>query len=118
LFTEDSTYEDLGARHLSAGLKEITAFWQSFFDSVPKQDYLPVRDRIFIAPDGHYGMEWTMQFRLEGTFGDVTGRGEIVRFRGSSIGRLADGHIAWQRDYWDTGTVLEQIRNSEVPATA
>lgn len=116
LFTEESTYEDLGARHFSRGLDEISAFWQSFFDNVPKRDYKPVRDNVFVAPDGHYGVEWTMQFRLEGSFGEVKGQGQIVRFRGSSIGRLADGHIAWQRDYWDTAAVIEQIKAGEPDA--
>ncbi|MFA5630468.1 MAG: ester cyclase [Porticoccaceae bacterium] len=110
LFSENSTYEDLGARHLAKGLKEIEAFWQGFFDNVPKEGYAPVRDRVFVAPDGHYATEWTMQFRLDGEFGGVQGNGKVVRFRGASVGCIEGDHIAWQRDYWDTAAVIEQIQ--------
>lgn len=110
LFAESSTYEDLGARHLSRGLKEIEAFWQGFFDNVPKEDYLPTRDRVIVAPDGQYAIEWTMQFRLSGEFGGVKGNGQVVRFRGASVGQIEGEHIAWQRDYWDTSTVIEQLQ--------
>jgi steroid delta-isomerase-like uncharacterized protein len=109
LFHADATYEDFGARHLSKGVQEITAFWSSYFENVSKRDFLAQRDTTCLAEDGHYAMEWTMQFRLEGSFGTVKGHGQKVRFRGVSFGRIVDGKIAFQRDYWDSGTVLEQL---------
>jgi steroid delta-isomerase-like uncharacterized protein len=112
LFAQDATYEDLAARHLARGVSEITEFWNSLFANISRQDYEGVRDTVFVACDGHYAVEWTMQFRLEGSFGEVKGSGQKVRFRGASVGRITDGLIVFQRDYWDTGTVLEQLQRN------
>ena len=115
LFHADATYEDLGARHLCTGLPEITAFWNSYFENVSSRDFVAQRDTTLIAPDGHYATEWTMQFRLEGSFGDIKGTGQKLRFRGVSVGRIVGGLIAFQRDYWDTGTVMEQLKAPALP---
>jgi ketosteroid isomerase-like protein len=109
LFHADATYEDFGARHLCTGLREITAFWNSFFENVSERDFLAQRDTTVLAADGHYATEWTMQFRLEGSFGDIKGTGQKLRFQGASVGRIVGGLIAFQRDYWDSGTVLQQL---------
>src|SRR5262245_55739144 len=118
LFHQDATYEDLGARHLCTGLQEITAFWNSFFENVSARDFVAQRDTTVIAPDGYYATEWTMQFRLEGSFGEIKGTGQKLRFRGASVGPIVSGLIAVQRDYWDCATVLQQLTTPGRPQDA
>ena len=82
-FTDDIVYEDTTVKHGASGTKQMRRFIQGSFDNVPdaKFDYVG-----HVMTDDGFAVEWVMQ---------------PMNVRGVSIGKLRDGKIAEQRDYWD-----------------
>ena len=82
-FTDDIEYEDTTIGHGASGLKQMRRFVQASFDNVP--------DASFDYVDHHstgdaYAIEWVMQ---------------PMNVRGVSVGKLRDGKICENRDYWN-----------------
>jgi ketosteroid isomerase-like protein len=82
-FTDDIAYEDTTIGHSAAGNKQMRRFIQGSFDNVPdaKFDYV---GHHMTATD--FAVEWVMQ---------------PMNVRGVSVGKLRDGKICEQRDYWN-----------------
>ena len=81
--TDDVDFEDTTMRHRMKNKRQFAKFVQACFDKVPLMRY-EVVDMAQL--DDAYWVEWIMQ---------------PMGLRGASVGRLRDGKIAYNRDYWD-----------------
>jgi hypothetical protein len=81
---EDVEFEDVGAGHRLVGRDRLAKFAAKSFKLVPGATFDFV-DGAQLGDDYHF--EWVMQ---------------PMGVRGASVGRLRDGKIAWQRDYWNS----------------
>ncbi len=82
-FSDDIVYEDTTIKHGATGLAQLRTFVQASFDNVPNARFDYVND---VTTDDAFAVEWVMQ---------------PMRIRGVSIGKLRDGKICEQRDYWN-----------------
>ncbi len=82
-FTDDIVYEDTTIKHGATGTKQMRRFIQASFDNVPGARFEPVGE---VVTDDAFAVEWVMQ---------------PMNVRGISIGKLRDGKICEQRDYWN-----------------
>jgi hypothetical protein len=82
-FTDDVVYEDTTLGHGARGAKQMRRFVQASFDNVPEARMQYVGH---FATDTDYAMEWVMN---------------PMGVRGISIGKLRDGKISENRDYWN-----------------
>ena len=80
--TEDVDFEDVGAGHRCSGSREFREFVEMCNVRVPDARYDVVDSRVL---DDTYWVEWVMQ---------------PMGLRGASVGRLREGKIAVNRDYW------------------
>jgi ketosteroid isomerase-like protein len=82
-FTDDIAYEDTTIKHRAAGMKQMRRFIEGSFTNVPDAYF----DYVGHVSDGEsYAIEWIMQ---------------PMNVPGVSIGKLRDGKISANRDYWD-----------------
>jgi len=82
-FTDDIVYEDTTVEHVATGAGQMRRFIQSSFTNVPDAKFDYVGD---VTTDDAFAVEWVMQ---------------PMNVRGVSIGKLRDGKICEQRDYWN-----------------
>ena len=82
-FTDDVVYEDTTINHGATGREQMRRFVQSSFDNLSNVTFDYVGE---VTTDDAFAVEWVMQ---------------PMNVRGVSIGKLRDGKIAEQRDYWD-----------------
>jgi steroid delta-isomerase-like uncharacterized protein len=82
-FTDDVVYEDTTIGHGASGEKQMRRFIQASFTNVPEARF----DHVSHHSTGTaYAIEWVMQ---------------PMNVRGVSIGKLRDGRISENRDYWN-----------------
>jgi len=82
-FTDDVVYEDTTVGHTATGAKQMRRFVQASFDNVPEARMQYVA-HVSLGDD--YWYEWIMNPQA---------------IRGVSVGKLRDGKICENRDYWD-----------------
>jgi steroid delta-isomerase-like uncharacterized protein len=113
LFTPDGLYEDMAFGLVSHGTEEITAFANELFTVAPD---------VRIDSRAGFGTEaWaTAEWLFSGTdTGGLAGAATGKRFevRGASIFEVADRKIRRVTDYYNAGTILEQLGGLPAPAT-
>jgi len=81
--TDDVEFEDVAAGHKNLGKERVRRFVSACYEQVPGVNYEVVTSEIF---GDSYFVEWVMQ---------------PVGLRGASVGKLRDGKIARNHDYWD-----------------
>ncbi|WP_448628369.1 ester cyclase [Geodermatophilus sp. URMC 64] len=109
LMTEDVVYEDttLGVRR--QGHEGVGAMLRSVAE-VLSTDYRITAGQVVVTADG-YAVEWVM----EGTNdrddpgNGLPATGQRFAQPGVPIGRLRDGKIAENRDYWNLAAFLTQV---------
>ena len=82
-FTDDVVYEDTTIGHGASGERRMRRFVQASFENVPEARFEYVRHH---STGTEYAMEWVMH---------------PMGIRGISVGRLRDGKICENRDYWN-----------------
>lgn len=82
-FTDDVEYEDTTIRHAASGTKQMRRFVQASLANVPDAHFDYVSHH---CTGTEYAIEWVMQ---------------PMNVRGVSVGKLRDGKIAANRDYWN-----------------
>ena len=82
-FTDDIVYEDTTIGHGGTGEKQVRKFVRGSFENVPDARFEYVGH---LNTDTDYAIEWIMQ---------------PMGVRGVSIGKLRDGKISENRDYWN-----------------
>jgi ketosteroid isomerase-like protein len=82
-FTDDIVYQDTTLGHGARNAKQMRRFVQASFDNVPEARMKYVSH--FCAGDD-YVYEWVMN---------------PMQIPGVSVGKLRDGKICENRDYWD-----------------
>lgn len=82
-FSDDIAYEDTTIGHGAKGDKQMRRFVQASFDNVPEARFDYVGHH---STGSEYAIEWVMQ---------------PMNVRGVSIGKLRDGKITENRDYWN-----------------
>lgn len=81
--TDDAYYEDTTINHSATGKDQVRRFVQASFENVPEARF----EFVHGVDDGSaYAIEWVMQ---------------PMGVRGVSFGRLRDGKICENRDYWN-----------------
>lgn|ERR1700728_733440 len=83
--TDDVEFEDVTAGHISRGKDAVKKFVEACHKTVPDARYEVVESRSF---GDAYWVEWIMH-----------ARGKAVR--GASTGKLRDGKITSNHDYWN-----------------
>ncbi len=82
-FTDDVVYEDVTLGHTAVGRAAMAKFVRASFANVPNARF----DFVSGFDDGEsYAMQWVMQ---------------PMGVRGVSVGKLADGRISENHDYWN-----------------
>jgi ketosteroid isomerase-like protein len=82
-FTDDLSYEDTTIKHGATGIEQFRKFVKASFRNVPDARFEFVRGHS----DGEgYSIEWIMH---------------PMGVAGVSVGRLRDGKISENRDYWN-----------------
>ena len=82
-FTDDCYYEDTTLNHRAEGIEQLNRFVQASFDNVPEARF----DFVDGVDDGSaFAIRWVMQ---------------PMGVPGVSFGKLRDGKICEQRDYWN-----------------
>jgi steroid delta-isomerase-like uncharacterized protein len=114
--TPDAVYEDLalGARH--SGRDEIRAFIAGMTTRLSSDYQFAFVAPIAVSVAG-YAFEWTMTGTNDGPNGRFTPTGKQFAIRGVSVGRLVDGKIVENRDYWNLLGLLVQLGIMPGPAT-
>lgn len=82
-FTDDIAYEDTTIGHGASGEKAMRRFVRASFENVPDARFEYVRHH---STGTDYAIEWIMQ---------------PMNVRGVSVGKLRDGKISENRDYWN-----------------
>ena len=82
-FTDDAVYFDMTIGHGAHGISQVRKFAAASFKNVPDARFEFVRGH---ADDTGYSIEWIMQ---------------PMNVPGVSVGRLRDGKICENRDYWN-----------------
>lgn len=82
-FTEDIEYADTTIGHGARGTKQMRNFVRGSFENVPEARMQYVRH---FATDTDYALEWVMN---------------PMGVPGVSVGKLRDGKICENRDYWN-----------------
>ena len=80
---DDVEFEDTTMKHPSSGIEKVRRFVALCFKMVPDVKYEVVD---FHLTDTAYWVEWVMQPN---------------GVRGASVGKVRDGKIIYQHDYWD-----------------
>jgi hypothetical protein len=86
-FTDDIAFRDTTTGHGATGTSKMRRFVEASFASYPVSRF---ELRSHVCDAGSFAMEWVMH---------------PAGINGVSFGRIVDGRIAEQRDYWD-GRVL------------
>jgi uncharacterized protein (TIGR02246 family) len=81
--TDDVEFEDVTAGHKNVGKERVRRFVRACHEQVPGMHYEVVTSEIFADS---YFVEWVMQ---------------PAGLRGASVGKLRDGKIARNHDYWN-----------------
>ena len=82
-FTDDVSYTDMTIGHGAEGKDQVRKFVRASFKNIPDVRFEFVRGH---ADDTGYSIEWIMQ---------------PMNVPGVSVGRLRDGKICENRDYWN-----------------
>ena len=82
-FTDDIEFEDTTIAHGARGATQMRRFVRAAFDNMPDVRIQYVRHH---STGTEYAMEWVM---------------EPMNVRGVSVGKLRDGKICENRDYWN-----------------
>ena len=113
LFTPDGLYEDMAFGFVSHGTEEITAFANELFTVAPD---VRIDLRAGFGTEVWAAAEWLFSGTdMGGLAGAPTGKRFEVR--GASIFEVADGKIRRVSDYYNAGTILEQLGVLPAPAT-
>ena len=81
--TDDIVFEDTTLGHSARGLDKMRRFVQASFDTLPDARFDYIGE---ISTETEFAVEWVMQ---------------PMQVRGVSIGKLRNGKISEQRDYWN-----------------
>jgi len=81
-FTDDIEFEDTTIAHGARGATQMRRFVRAAFDNMPDARIQYVRHH---STGTEHAMEWVM---------------EPMNVRGVSVGKLRDGKICENRDYW------------------
>jgi steroid delta-isomerase-like uncharacterized protein len=107
-YTEDAVYEDVPTGFVGTPRE----FYEDFLKTFP--EVTPEMNEEIITAEG-YGLAWTIRGTLTEDFGEIKATGQPWEVKGSSIGRIRDGRIAMNRDYWDLAGLLRQLGATELP---
>ncbi len=119
LMTDDVVYIDVTLGERAQG----TAAVKKFIGSVETDfstDYRFELGDITTAGEDAYAFEWTMSGtnNRADTARGLPATGRPFRLPGVSIGRLRDGKIVENRDYWNLADYLMQVGLMPAPETA
>ena len=106
IFTDDCVYEDVTFGAINHGKKELRAFADGVFASVP--DFKVELTARFVA-GSQAGMEWVMSGTHKGDFPGMPATGKRFSIRGVTILELQAGKIRRNSDYWDAASVMRQV---------
>ena len=117
--TEDVVYADVTLGERKAGANEVRGFLADLEASF-SSDYRFELGDVATTGDDSYAFEWTMSGtndRADAERG-LPATGRSFRLRGVSIGRLRNGKIAENRDYWNMADYLMQVGLMPAPEAA
>lgn len=116
--TEDVVYTDTTLDERLEGRAAVAEFVAGMEASLSSDHVFEVGA---VAVDGEtYAIEWLLagtNDRANEAMG-MPATGRRFRLAGVSVGRLRDGRIAENRDYWDMASYLQQVGLAPAPAAA
>ncbi|MGY1618012.1 nuclear transport factor 2 family protein [Geodermatophilus sp. SYSU D00691] len=107
--TDDVVYEDVALGSREQGHADVARMLGSLEERV-SADYRISTGQVLVAGDG-YAVEWVLEGtndRADPEFG-LPATGNRFSLRGVSTGRLRDGRIAENHDYWNMADFLAQL---------
>lgn len=114
--TDGVTYEDVPLGETNHGRADVREFWARL---VPEwsSDVQMVLLRHF-ETDTDYAVEWIFKGTHDGTAGQLPATGKPFAVHGLSIGRLENGLIKENKDFWNMAEFLGQVGLMPAPAQA
>jgi steroid delta-isomerase-like uncharacterized protein len=106
--TEDAVYEDIALNAHSEGHEEIKAFIRGMSERISSDSAFEFPEPIVVT-DQAYTLEWSMRGTHDQSNEQLPASGKPFEIHGVSVGKLLDGRITWNRDYWSMGEFLSQI---------
>ena len=104
-FTEDIVYEDSTLGERLEGIKEVRDFFKAFFDAMPLKLYI----ETLVVTEDCYGVGWRAEGKHIGDFPNMPATNKFFSFRGASIGRIVNGKMSENVDYWNLSGLLVQL---------
>lgn len=106
---DDYVLESDAIPHPLRGREALLDFARTYLSAFP--DFRLTIDDVFAAAD-RVVASWEATGTHEGTLNGVPPTGRRVRVRGCTITRFRDGRVVGQQAFWDSATLMAQIRGS------
>ena len=106
--TDDAVYEDMALGKRSEGHEQIKAFVDQVTGGLSSHVEFEYPDPISVTDDA-YALEWILRGVHDRASDILPASGKPFEIHGVSVGRIRDGKIVWNRDYWSMGEFLTQI---------
>jgi steroid delta-isomerase-like uncharacterized protein len=107
LMADDVDFEDIALGAVFHSRKEVEVFAGQVAEGF-STDYRFALVTEFTTADS-FCAEWTMTGTHDRDSPEMPATGKQFTIRGATIGRLDDGKMTYDRDYWDMAGLLRQI---------
>ncbi len=105
--TPDVVYVDIALGEQHQGHEAVRHFVEQAEATLSSDYHFEVTNAF--ATETDYAAEWIMTGTQDRTDGKMPITGKPFRIQGVSVGRLQDGKIRENRDYWNMAAFLTQI---------
>lgn len=112
-FEPDVIYEDRAVGHVYNGLGEYKNFANAYVGALGLKFYL----EDIHATDRGFGIAWRMDGTHNADLPGMPATGRSFSVQGATIATVANGRIKHNIDYWNLGTLLEQLGLAEPART-
>jgi steroid delta-isomerase-like uncharacterized protein len=114
--TEDAVFVETALGETFRGPQEIGRWVETLVSSY-SSDFVLVLHHAVVTSTG-FATEWTMRGTHDGSSRQLAATGKHFEVRGASVGKVRDGKICAQRDYWDMAGFLAQVGAPMAPVAA
>ena len=105
--TEDAVFVDNALGETVHGPQEIGGRVEAMLTGF-SSDFALTLQHAVVTSTG-FATEWTMRGTHDGSRRALAATGKPFEIRGASVGKVRDGKICAQRDYWDMAGFLAQV---------
>ena len=105
---EEAVYTDIALGESHKGPDAIKEFVDRMLTEFSSDYVFEFPEPVSLTGDS-YALEWILRGTHDGANGPLPATGKPFEIHGVSVGRLEDGKIKENRDYWSLGEFLVQV---------